>query len=229
MEARPRIRTLHAVIPADLVPKGCTWPIVLGVDPGTRVMGYGALVIAPDGPRFVACGVLRPSARAPVPARLAEILVELEDLLAALRPDVLALERAFHSKNVQAAFRIGEARGVVLAAAARVGVEILELAPAAAKKAVVGHGGASKGQIARMIAHLLDTGPLDVPSDATDALALAFACVRRRKAAALPLRLQDSRSLAAKPPCASNGGHGRAREEGGRIGTGRDGARGVGA
>ena len=173
-KARARIRTLRCVIPDDLVPAGCTWPIVLGIDPGTRSLGYGALVLAPAGPRFLACGVLTPRARAPVPARLAEIQQGLERLLAALRPGVLAIERVFHSKNAQSAFRIGEARGVVLAAAARAGIEILELAPAAAKKAVLGHGGASKVQVARMIAQLLGTGPLAVPADATDALALAI-------------------------------------------------------
>lgn len=166
------------MIPADLVPASCPWPIVLGIDPGTRALGYGALVLAPDGPRFLACGVLTP-AHGAVPLRLAEIQRNLEQLLVVLRPTVLALERAFHSKNVQAAFRIGEARGVVLAAAARAGIEIRELAPATAKKAVVGHGAASKGQVARMLARVLGTGPLDVPLDATDALALAFACLRR--------------------------------------------------
>lgn len=170
------------MIPADLVPAGCTWPIVLGIDPGTRALGYGALVLAPGGPRFLACGVLAPSARASVPVRLGEIQVGLEQLLGALRPGILALERAFHSKNAQSAFRIGEARGVVLAAAARAGIEIREFAPASAKKAVLGHGGASKEQVARMIAQLLGTGPLDVPLDATDALALAFACSQHRTA-----------------------------------------------
>ncbi len=206
------------MIPADLVPAGCTWPIVLGIDPGTRVLGYGALVLAPTGPRFLACGVIAPNARAAVPARLAEIQVGLERLLAALRPGVLALERAFHSKNVQSAFRLGEARGVVLAAAARAGSEILEFAPASAKKAVLGHGAASKEQVARMLAQLLGTGPLDAPADATDALALAFACVKRRATLAL-LRRPDPQSLAAAARGASNGRHGRAREEGRRAGT----------
>jgi len=176
------------VIPSDLVPAGCTWPIVLGIDPGTRMLGYGALVVAPTGPRFLACGVVRPPPRAAVPARLAEIQRGIEDLIRALRPGVLALERAFHAKNAQSAFRIGEARGVVLACAARAGIEIIELAPASAKKAVIGHGGASKEQIARMLPTLLGCGPLEVPSDATDALALAFACLKRRSAAALTAR-----------------------------------------
>lgn len=171
------------MIPADLVPAGCTWPIVLGIDPGTRVLGYGALVVAPQGPRFLACGVVRPPPRAAVPVRLAVIQREIEELLGNLRPGLLAIERAFHAKNAQSAFRIGEARGVVLACAARVGIEIVELAPASAKKAVLGHGGASKEQIARMIPSLLQSGPLDVPSDATDALALAYACLKRQRSA----------------------------------------------
>jgi crossover junction endodeoxyribonuclease RuvC len=204
------------VIPADLVPQGCRWPIVLGIDPGTRALGYGALVVAPEGPRFVACGVVRPRAGAPVAERLAEIQVELVELLAALRPGVLALERAFHSKNAQAAFRIGEARGVVLAAAARAGIEILELAPAAAKKAVLGHGAASKEQVARMIAQLFGPRLLSVPSDATDALALAFACVKRL---ASPLRSgAASRSRPLPRPSAGLPmvAPGRARKEGRR-------------
>src|SRR5262245_41235327 len=179
-------------------------------------MGYGALVVAPGGPRFLACGVLRPAARAAVPVRLGELQRALEELLAALRPGVLALERAFHSKNVQAAFRIGEARGVALAAAARAGIEILELAPAAAKKAVLGHGAASKEQVARMIAHLLGTGLLAVPSDATDALALAFACVKRLASPPRSARAAGPRPLPralATPPRA---GPGPARKEGRR-------------
>lgn len=194
------------MIPSDLVPKDCPWPIVLGIDPGTRVLGYGALVVAPGGPRLLACGVLAPDGRAAVPARLAEIQVELEELLAALRPGIVAVERAFHAKNAQSAFRLGEARGVVLAAAARAGIEIREFAPASAKKAVLGHGGASKEQIARMIAQLLGTGPLDVPSDATDALALAFACTRRPTAGLAPAGQRRARGAGTR-----NGAVARAR------------------
>jgi crossover junction endodeoxyribonuclease RuvC len=176
------------VIPENLVPEGCPWPIVLGIDPGTRVLGYGALVVAPEGPRLVACGVLRTSARAAVATRLGELQASLELLLRRLRPGVVAVESAFSAKNAQAALRIGEARGIVLAAAARAGIEVSELAPAAAKKAVLGNGGASKEQVARMVETLLATGPLDVARDATDALALAFACVKRRSLQALVSR-----------------------------------------
>lgn len=193
------------MISADLVPKDCPWPIVLGIDPGTRVLGYGALVLAPGGPRFLACGVLAPDGRASVPTRLAAIQVDLELLLVRLRPGIVAVERAFHAKNAQSAFRLGEARGVVLAAAARAGIEIREFAPASAKKAVVGHGGASKEQIASMIAQLLGTGPLDVPADATDALALAFACTRRPVAGAVSAGRRRVASSRAKAPARVGG------------------------
>jgi len=176
------------VIPENLVPAGCTWPIVLGIDPGTRVLGYGALVVAPGGPRLLACGVLRVSGRAAVSVRLGELQQGLELLLGRLRPGMLALESAFSAKNAKAALRIGEARGIVLAAAARAGIAVIELAPATAKKAVLGHGGASKDQVARMVASLLGTAPLDVARDATDALALAFACVKRMSLARLVAR-----------------------------------------
>jgi crossover junction endodeoxyribonuclease RuvC len=222
MEERASIRqAFPAVLPADLVPADCQWPIVLGIDPGTRAMGYGALVVAPDGPRLVACGVLRPRARDAIAWRLAHLQEELEGLLASLRPSALALEGAFHAKNVRAALRLGEARGVVLATAARRGIPVHEFAPAAAKKAVLGHGGASKTQVARMVAILLGSEPLDVPSDATDALALAFAAVKRdatpgsQGSASIS---QTPRTLARHAPGPSNGGHGDAVEARGRAG-----------
>ena len=82
------------MIPEDLVPPDCPWPIVLGIDPGTRITGFGALVLAPDGPRLVTCGVLRPPARATVAARLGHLQGELETLLGRLRPTTLAIESA---------------------------------------------------------------------------------------------------------------------------------------
>lgn len=166
------------MIPEDLVPHDCPWPIVLGLDPGNRIAGWGAVVRAPDRPRLVACGVLRPPARADAATRLAVIAEQLELLLERTRPAVVALEGAFASRNVRSALRLGEARGVVLATAARRGIAIVEVAPAAAKKAVVGNGAASKTQVASMVATVLGV-ELDVPEDATDALALALAQVQR--------------------------------------------------
>src|SRR5262245_13870962 len=84
-----------------LVPAGCDWPVVLGIDPGTRAMGYGAIVLAPDGPRLLVAGVIAPRAGAVLAERLAEIAAELPRVLARCRPHWLAIERAFSAVNVQ--------------------------------------------------------------------------------------------------------------------------------
>ncbi len=155
--------------------------IVLGIDPGTRVVGYGALVDGPRGPRLYAAGVLRGARDANVPARLAQIRRDLDELIAKLTPTVVVVELAFMARNVQSAFRMGEGRGVVLACAAAVGAEVVQLAPAVAKKALVGHGAADKTQVARMVARVLGVAEIDLPLDATDALALALAHLQRRR------------------------------------------------
>ena len=172
-------RMLGRMIPEDLVPADCPWQIVLGIDPGTRVAGYGALVVAPEGPRLVCCGIVRTPSRAKAPERLAVLAQELETLLERLRPDVLAVEGAFSARNARSALRLGEARGVVLAGGARRGIQVVEIPPAVAKKAVAGHGAASKEQVAATLASQLSGLGPDVPADATDALAIAMAHVRR--------------------------------------------------
>ena len=154
--------------------------IVLGVDPGTIVVGYGAIEVGASGPRLVDTGAFRADRRAPVPARLCEIQRHLTALLERLRPAVVVVERAFAAKNVQAALRIGEGRGVILACAAASGAEVVEITPATAKKAVVGHGGADKFQVARMAAAALGLRAPPRPLDASDALALALAHVYHR-------------------------------------------------
>lgn len=159
--------------------------VVLGIDPGTRVVGYGALVLGGRRPRLLAAGVIRAPAREAVPSRLAAIRAELDGLLARLRPGVVVVEEAFAARNAQSALRLGEGRGVVLASAALCGAEVHQLPPAVAKKVVVGHGAAHKDQVAHMVAHALDLRELAVPRDATDALALALAYLGRRPTAAL--------------------------------------------
>jgi crossover junction endodeoxyribonuclease RuvC len=153
--------------------------IVMGIDPGTRVLGYGAVVVAPKGPRLLAAGALRAGKDDDVPARLAHLRAELELLLAKIRPTVIVVEQAFAARNVQSALRIGEGRGVVLACAAATGARIVQYAPAVAKKALVGNGAADKSQVAFMVGQLLGLAKPPEPLDATDALGLALACVQR--------------------------------------------------
>lgn len=154
--------------------------VVLGIDPGTRVVGYGAVVDAASGPRLYACGALRAGANDDVPTRLAFLRRELDLLVAKLQPNVVVVEQAFAARNVQSALRIGEGRGVVLACAAACGAKIEQYAPAVAKKALIGNGAADKTQVAWMVAQILGLAQAPEPLDATDALALALAYVQRR-------------------------------------------------
>jgi crossover junction endodeoxyribonuclease RuvC len=146
---------------------------VLGIDPGTSVTGWG--VVEPSGTAFrcVASGAVALAARLPLGERLRMIRAEIEALCRLHAPAALALEKAFVAHNVQSAFRLGEARGAVLIAAAEVGVPVFEYAPAAVKLAVVGYGRADKEQIMRGVALRLGVPPAD-RADEADALALAL-------------------------------------------------------
>jgi crossover junction endodeoxyribonuclease RuvC len=158
-----------------VVPLDCPWPIVLGVDPGTVVVGYGAIVRRTEGPRLLAAGTIKPHGKLSVPYRLAEIRREFELLMQRLRPTVVVVEKAFSAQNVQSALRIGEGRGVILAAAAGFGAEVVQYMPSTAKKALVGNGQGTKAQVAAMVARLLGLDAVPGPLDVTDALGLALA------------------------------------------------------
>jgi crossover junction endodeoxyribonuclease RuvC len=156
---------------------------VLGIDPGTLRLGYGVVEHGGRGPgqrealRYVECGVLTASARAARPARLAEIGRALRELVEELQPDAVALEEAFFGKNVQATIALGEARGVALFIAAERGLPIAGYAPATVKQAVVGHGRATKDQVAYLVRALLSLRRTPAP-DAADALAIAICHAR---------------------------------------------------
>lgn len=169
--------------PPDLprVPADVPWRIVLGIDPGTLVVGYGAVVLR-DRPRLLAAGVLRAPRRADVPTRLGHLRLELDELLERLRPSVVVVEQAFTGANVQSALRIGEGRGVALSCAASRGLEIVQFPPAVAKRTVAGNGSAAKEQVAHMVAHELGLDEAPKPLDASDALALALTYVHRSRA-----------------------------------------------
>jgi crossover junction endodeoxyribonuclease RuvC len=145
--------------------------LVLGVDPGSAVTGWG--VVRADGARleYVDSGVLR--LRGGRAARLARIYAEVRDLCVRLRPDVLSLEESFVGDNVQTAFRLGEARGAVMVAAATCAVPVVEYSPAGIKMAVVGSGRADKLQVQAMVARLLGIGKRLI-ADESDALGAAI-------------------------------------------------------
>jgi crossover junction endodeoxyribonuclease RuvC len=146
---------------------------VLGIDPGSRVTGWG--VVEEDGSAFrhLASGTIALGGDDALAARLARLQAECRRLLAAWAPAAVVLERAFVARNVQSALRLGEARGAVLAAVGAAGTVLHEYAPAAVKLAAAGHGRADKGTIVRGVAARLGLTER-LATDAADALALAL-------------------------------------------------------
>jgi crossover junction endodeoxyribonuclease RuvC len=122
----------------------------------------------------LACGVIRTPPGDPLPDRLAAVQVELEGLLAELRPAAVAVERVFFQANVRTAMSVGQASGLALAAAARVGIPVCQYTPNEVKQAVAGYGAAGKAQVQAMVARLLRLSEVPKPPDAADALALAI-------------------------------------------------------
>ena len=145
---------------------------VLGVDPGTVRCGWG--VVDFDGPRLahVASGVIE-AGRGEIASRLLQIHRELTDAISAHTPESMSLERNFVARNVQSAFRLGEARGVAMTAAAAAGLSVSEYTPMMVKKAVVGYGRAEKLQVQIAVQRLLSLASLP-ETDAADALAAAL-------------------------------------------------------
>lgn len=144
----------------------------LGIDPGSRLTGWGVVESAGPRPRHLASGTITLDARAAVPVRLARLHAAIAGLVAEWTPDAVALERAFVARNVQSAFRIGEARGAVLAAVAAAGIALHEYAPAQVKLAAVADGG-DKDSVGRGVTAMLQLAARPAV-DAADALALAL-------------------------------------------------------
>ncbi|MGI9107376.1 MAG: crossover junction endodeoxyribonuclease RuvC [Pyrinomonadaceae bacterium] len=147
---------------------------VLGIDPGSETTGWG--VVEGDARRYQAIefGVVKASPRERFAARLLQISDGIEELLTRFQPDVCVVEEMFFAANVKTALKLGQARGVILVAAERAGVEIAEYAPRLVKQTVVGYGAAEKHQVQEMVRVLLSLKSIPQPHDAGDALALAI-------------------------------------------------------
>ena len=164
---------------------------VLGIDPGTAVLGYGVVESAAGQPaRLLECGILQTKARDPLPSRLRVIHDGILALLARHRPDVMAVESVFYARNARTTMVMSHGRGVVLLAGEEAGVPISEYTPAMVKKAVVGRGGALKPQVGYMVAQLLRLRSAPEPADAADGVAIALThllLARSRAGRARPL------------------------------------------
>ncbi len=153
--------------------------LILGLDPGSRFTGYG--LIDRQGSRLTSLdhGRIALPRDAPLPARLAHLVHELETLVRARRPDVAVLESLYHGVNPRSLIVLAQARGALLATLAIQGLEVHEYSPAEVKTAVVGHGRADKQQVARLVKLILGLGAVRLPSDASDALAVAICYAQR--------------------------------------------------
>lgn len=148
--------------------------IIIGVDPGTKATGYGIIRLEGMLTHVIDFGCIRPPPSLKITDRYLIIYNGLVELLEQHSPHVLVVETQYVKKNVQSAIKLGMARGAIIIAAKRKKMQVYEYAPSKAKKAVVGHGNASKYQVQGMVQKLLDLKDLPEPEDAADALALAL-------------------------------------------------------
>lgn len=147
--------------------------IVLGIDPGTAALGYGIVDSTRGRLREVEHGCLVTSPDQPLPERLQQVHALVDALITRHAPALVAVERLFFSRNAQTAFAVGQARGVVLLAAAQHGIPVHEATPNEVKSAVAGYGAADKEQVQRMVQVVLEMAEPPRPDDAADALAIA--------------------------------------------------------
>lgn len=151
---------------------------VLGVDPGSTVTGYGVVERNGRSVRCVDCGTI-PAGEGELPDRLNAVYDGLKAVIGAHHPDLVAIENAFLGRNVRTLAVMSQARGVLVLAARRADLPVLEYTPREVKQSVVGNGGASKSQIAYMVGSLLAISVDGLPADATDALAIAICHLNR--------------------------------------------------
>ena len=147
--------------------------LILGIDPGTAITGYG-LVEQIDELRLVDAGAILTPAGTPLPERLLTIHKQLSSLISSFKPDAVAVEELFFSKNARTAMSVGHARGVVLLTAAQAGLPIFHYKPSEVKVAVTGYGAAAKPQVQEMVRLLLELEEPPKPDDVADAIAVAI-------------------------------------------------------
>jgi crossover junction endodeoxyribonuclease RuvC len=165
--------------------------LVLGIDPGTAITGWGIVEQDGDSLALVDYGTVTTAQGAPLTERLQVIYRELSQILSTHRPDVVAVEKLFFSKNVRTALVVGHARGVVLLAIADAGLPLHEYTPLEVKQSVSGYGRASKEQVQKLVQILLGLDFIPEPDDAADAIAVAICHIHSARLEAMVAE-QDS-------------------------------------
>ncbi len=153
-------------------------PIALGIDPGSRITGYGLVTKQGAELKLIAAGQFRANQRVALPYRLNQIYCGLQEVIKSYGPDEVAIEDIFYAKNIRSAIRLSHMRGIALLAAAAADLPVYEYAATAIKLAVVGYGRASKEQVNHMVKQLLNIDET-LSLDASDALAAAICHINR--------------------------------------------------
>jgi len=153
---------------------------IIGIDPGTATVGFGIIDAQGNKAACVDVGIISTTKADHDARRLHHIYVEIQKLFRKYRPQVLALEKIFFSKNIKTAMSVAQARGIILLAAEEAGLKIIECSPQDVKMAVTGYGQADKKQVQKMVKTLLKLEAIPTPDDAADALAAALAVINRR-------------------------------------------------
>jgi crossover junction endodeoxyribonuclease RuvC len=148
--------------------------LVLGIDPGTAITGYGLVSKEADALILVDYGTVNTSQQMPLPQRLHAIHCELGEIISRHQPTAVAVEKLFFSKNVRTALSVGQARGVALLAVADAELPLYEYTPLQVKQSVVGYGRATKEQIQQLVKMLCGLDFVPQPDDAADAIAVAI-------------------------------------------------------
>ena len=147
---------------------------ILGIDPGVAIVGFGVVDSEGGTQRMVQYGAINTPANTPLAARLVQIEQDLMELLNQFKPDEVAIEELFFSKNITTGIAVAHARGVILATVEKAGIPLYEYTPMQVKQAVVGYGLAEKNQVMDMTKRLLKLRSIPKPDDAADALAIAI-------------------------------------------------------
>ena len=151
---------------------------ILGIDPGVAIVGFGVIESDRGTQQMIQYGAITTAAGLPLATRLAQIAADMEQLIVQFKPDEIAVEELFFSKNITTGIAVAHARGVILCTAERLQIPIYEYTPMQVKQAVVGYGLAEKQQVMDMTRRLLKLKAVPKPDDAADALAIAICHAR---------------------------------------------------
>jgi len=154
---------------------------IIGIDPGTGILGFGVIDVQGNKTKLVTAGVITTPAHTPLADRLEEIYLELTNIIAETKPEMMAIEQLFFARNVTTAMSVAHARGVAMLTGKQAKLTIEEYTPLQIKQSLTGYGKADKKQVQEMVRIQLGLKDVPKPDDCADALAAAIMCAFMRR------------------------------------------------